>query len=105
VSADEVTRAVDLLVGQVAHWLAPRWAAPTADGRSRGDVVYGLVQRMADRVAEAEGGPRRPVPRLAGDLVLPDQLRVMAADLVAAAPSPQVLAAAAADVAAVRRAL
>jgi hypothetical protein len=45
------------------------------------------------------------VPRLVGDLGLPDQLRVMAADLVAAAPPPEVLAAAAADVTAVRRAL
>jgi hypothetical protein len=41
-----------------------------------------LVQRLADLGAAAEGLPRRAVPRPEHDLVLPDQLAVMAADLL-----------------------
>lgn len=59
------------------HWEAPRWRA---DGR--GDRVYALVQRLADLGADAEGRPHRVVPR-ESDLVLPDQLRVVADDLLA----------------------
>jgi hypothetical protein len=54
--------------------------------------MYRLVQRLADAVADAEGRPHRTVPRLANDLALPDQLRVMAADVIAAHPDPAVLA-------------
>lgn len=50
---------------------------------SRADLVYGLVQRLADRAADAERRERRAVPRL-DDVVLPDQLRVMRDDLLAA---------------------
>ncbi|MFP5218341.1 MAG: hypothetical protein ACLGIG_01195, partial [Actinomycetes bacterium] len=39
-----------------------------------------LAQRLADAAADAEGLPRRPLPRL-DDLVLPDQLAVTADDL------------------------
>jgi hypothetical protein len=77
--ADELEASVRKLVGQVAHWTPPRWAA---SGRSA--LVQGLVQQLADRAADAEGGPRRPVPRLDNDLALPDQLRVVAADLIRA---------------------
>ncbi|MGW4497135.1 hypothetical protein ACWENR_00730 [Micromonospora sp. NPDC004336] len=105
-SAAELDRAVGLLVRQVGHWQQPRWAAPTADGDvSRADLVHRLVQEIADLAADAEGGPRRGVPRLDNDLALPDQLRVVAADLVAAAPPPEVLARAAAGVTATRDAL
>jgi hypothetical protein len=97
--ADRLATAVDRLVRQIAHWQPGRWSV---DGR--GDRVYGLVQRLADRGAEAE--LRRPavVPRLA-DAVLPDQLRVMADDLSAAGAPAELLAAAADDVDAVRRTL
>jgi hypothetical protein len=47
---------------------------------------------------------RRPVPRV-GDLVLPDQVRVMADDLLAVAPSDDLLRQATDEVNAVRRAL
>jgi hypothetical protein len=97
---DELIRAVDLLVRQVGHWTPERWARS-----GRVDRMHALVQRLADRAADAEGEPRRPVPRLPSDLALPDQLRVIAADLVAAQPSPTVLADAADDVTAVRRSL
>jgi hypothetical protein len=103
-SGEELGRAVDLLVRQAGHWTAGRWAVP-AGGGTRGDLVHALVQRVADLDADAEGRPRRPVPRLVIDTGLPDQLRVVAADLIAAAPSAAVLAAAAGDVDSVRRSL
>ena len=96
---------VDRLVGRIAHWTPSRWKLPTASGASRADVVHGLVQEIADLGADAEGRPRRPVPRLDNDLVLPDQLRVVTADLLAAARDPAVLAGAADRVTAVGRAL
>jgi hypothetical protein len=54
--------------------------------------VHDLVQEVADLAADAEGQPHRPVPRLDNDLALADQLRVVAADLIAAAPGATVLA-------------
>jgi hypothetical protein len=66
--------------------------------------VYRLVQRLADLSADAEHRGRRPVPRV-GDLVLPDQVRVMADDLLAAAPPDELLRQATDEVNAVRRAL
>jgi hypothetical protein len=105
-SAEDLRRAVDLLVGQVGHWTPPRWAASGADGATpRGDLVHLLVQQIADRCADAEGEPRRPVPRLENDLALPDQLRVVAADLAAADPGAEVLAEAAVRVRTTRQAL
>jgi hypothetical protein len=67
--------------------------------------VYGLVQRFADWAADLEGQPRRAVPRLDSDLALRDQLRVVAADLVATTPPPDVAAAALAAVDAARQTL
>lgn len=101
----DLQRAVELFVGQTGHWTASRWAQPAGPAGTRGDLTYGLVQRIADRAADAEGQPRRPVPRLVADPALIDQLRVVTADLVAADPSGEVAAAAAADVEAVRAAL
>ena len=56
--------------------------------------MHGLVQRLADAGAEVEGRPTRPVPRLASDLALPDQIRVVAADLRAAGAAEPALVAA-----------
>jgi hypothetical protein len=111
-AADRLFQAVDRLAGQVSHWQPSRWsAAATAvqpgAGRRSGrpsDRVFELVQRLADLVAAVEQRPRLEVPRLA-DLVLPDQLRVVAADLVTAGAPVDVVTAAADDVAAVRRTL
>jgi hypothetical protein len=94
----EFRTSVDRLLNQVGHWEQGRWSA---DGRA--EAVHSLIQRLADLAAGAEGRPPLPVPRLS-DLTLPDQLRVMADDLAAAA-SPETLTAAAADVEEVRRAL
>lgn len=91
-SVADLTRAVDRLLRRVSHWEPPRWSARVADGAgTRGDLMHALVQRIADHAADAEGTPRRTVPRLDNDAVLPDQLRVVAADLVAANPSPEVV--------------
>lgn len=81
--SDPLVRQAELLVGQVTHWTPARW-------RGRSDGVYALVQRLADACAETEGRPALAVPRLA-DTVLPDQIRVMVADLVAASPDAEVL--------------
>lgn len=43
--------------------------------------MHALIQALADLTADAEGRPRRPVPRLPSDLHLPDQLQVIALDL------------------------
>jgi hypothetical protein len=53
--------------------------------------MHALVQELADTGARAEHRPPRDVPRLDNDLALPDQLRVVTADLVAASPDDEVL--------------
>ena len=90
----ELQHAVDRLVGRVAHWTPVRWTKVASDtGASRAERVHELVQRLADAAADAEGTPRHAVPRLDNDLALPDQLRVVAADvLTACAERPDVLA-------------
>lgn len=89
----ELRRAVDLVVGRVAHWTPARWTRPAyGPAGSRAECVHHLVQRLADATADAERMPRRAVPRLDNDLALPDQLRVVAADALAAcATRPEVL--------------
>jgi hypothetical protein len=105
-SAAELDRAVQLLVRQVGHWQQPRWSAPAEGGNvSRADLVHKLVQEIANLGADVEGEPRREVPRLPSDLALPDQLRVVAADLIAAGAPEPVLARAAAAIAATRSTL
>jgi hypothetical protein len=98
VTADDFAVSVDRLLNQVRHWGPGRWR------RSRADLVYGLVQRLADLGADAEHRSRRVVPRV-GDLALRDQLRVMADDLLGAAPPDEVFRQATEEVKAVRRAL
>ncbi|MEV6812263.1 hypothetical protein [Micromonospora sp. NPDC051296] len=102
----ELARGVELLVRQVGHWQQPRWSAIASAGNvSRADLVHRLVQEIANLTADAEGEPRRGVPRLDNDLALPDQLRVVATDLLAAGPPDEILARAATEVAATRTAL
>jgi len=89
---------VERLHNQVRHWEQGRWwSRAAAGGATRGDLLYALVQHLADLGADAEHRPRRPVPR-EHDMVLPDQLRVLADDLLAASPSETVLDEAAAAV-------
>jgi len=105
VTAQELTAAVRRLFGHVSHWTPPRWAAFGVSGVPRRETVSALIQHLADLGAAAEGGPRRVVPAPDSDLVLPDQLRVVADDLIAAAPGTEVLARAATQVTAAHRAL
>jgi hypothetical protein len=76
--------AVDRFVARVGHWEPARWVKPARSGRPRSDVVHALVQTLADLSRAVEGRPPRAVPRLDNDLALPDQVRVMAADLLLA---------------------
>jgi hypothetical protein len=80
---------VERLLNQVRVWEQPRWSLP-ALGQTRADLTYALVQRLADLGADAEGRAHRPVPR-EHDMILPDQLRVTADDLLAARPPDAVL--------------
>ncbi|WP_433301005.1 hypothetical protein ACQP2F_04855 [Actinoplanes sp. CA-030573] len=89
---------IERLLTQVRHWEQPRWRG------HRSDQTFALAQLLADLAADAEGRPRRPLPR-EHDMVLPDQLRVLADDLLAAAPPPPVLAEAAEAVENLRAAL
>ena len=102
---------VDRLINLVAHWEQGRWwsrpnlrHAAGSVPPTRADLAYGLVQRLADLGADADGRPRRPVPRL-NDMVLADQLRVMADDLLAADAGEDLLKLAADDVEALRHSL
>jgi hypothetical protein len=105
VGAADFETAVQRLITQVGHWEAARWSAPAAGGGStRAEAVRTLVQRLADQAADAEQRRHRPVPRLA-ETVLPDQLRVMADDLLAAQPPEDVLTRATEAVTEVRSAL
>ena len=84
-AAESFAKSVDRLLTQVSHWEQPRWAAGAP---TKADLVYGLVQRLADLGADAESRERRHVPRLS-DLILRDQIRVMADDLLATGAEPQ----------------
>ncbi|MFI5492741.1 hypothetical protein [Actinoplanes sp. NPDC051859] len=101
--ADELRTATQRLLAQVGHWESGRWSTSVGEG-SRGDLVFALVQRLADLAADAERRPRREVPREA-DTALPDQLRVTIDDLLLAEPTGNVLTQAAADLLAVRKTL
>ncbi len=74
-----------------------------SSGVTKGDTLYVLVQRLADLAADAEGEPRRTVPRLENDTALPHQLSVLVNDLAAAGKPDALSAAAAAIVAASHR--
>lgn len=103
--AAEFETAVQRLITQVGHWETGRWGArASAAAGTRGETVFALVQRLADLAADVEQHPHRPVPRLA-DTVLPDQVRVMADDLLAAGPPEDLLVRATEDLTAVRAAL
>jgi hypothetical protein len=78
VSVDELRRTTDLLLNQVGHWTPARW-------KGQIEPVYELAQRLADQAADRTGTPRHPVPRV-GDHALPDQLRVIVSDFIAAEP-------------------
>ena len=64
---EDLKQVTELLLNQVSHWSSARWGG-------RGQLLHEALQRIA--------GPRHPLPRLA-DTVLPDQLRVVVAEVLA----------------------
>lgn len=84
-----IGREVQRVISGVAYWSPARWRSPAPGGGDRVAAVAELIQTLADAAAVAEGRPSRPVPRLPHDTALPDQLRVVAADLVAVDPGPE----------------
>ena len=92
-------------MARVGHWDPDRWTKPARAGRSRADVVFDLVQSLGELSRRAEALPPRPVPRLDNDLALPDQVRVIAADLLVAGASAEDMARAAGWIDATTRAL
>jgi hypothetical protein len=103
VAADDLAVA-DGLLGRLRRWNRRSWAAAAAGGGSRADAAHAAVQRLADLAAAVEGRPPRPVPRLHGDLALPDQLAVMVID-VRRTGDPAAARIAAAELSALRDAL
>jgi hypothetical protein len=90
------------LLPRLRRWDAASWSVPVA-GRVRADVAAEVVQRLADAGADAEGRPRRPVPRRPG--VNPaDQLTVVVDDILRTG-DPAALRTAGAELAALRGAL
>ena len=74
------------LVDRLRLWTPARWAAAAPGFGTRADLARHLAQSFADQAAAAEGGPPHPLPTLAADLAVPDQLAVTADDLVRAGP-------------------
>lgn len=103
-TAEDFATSVDRLLNQVRHWETDRWAVRHTAGsaQTRSDLLYALVQRLADLGADAEGRLHRRVPRLS-DLSLADQLRVVADDLLAAGAPDELLTIATDDVGGLRR--
>jgi hypothetical protein len=91
------------LVQRLRLWTPARWAAASEPFGTRGDLAHHLAQALADLAADADGQPRRPLPRLDSDLALPDQLSVTADDLARATPPAEVARAATLHVLAHRR--
>jgi hypothetical protein len=100
---DDLTTA-DGLVGRLRRWNRRSWAAALPGGGTRADATHAAVQRLADLAAAVDGRPNRPVPRLPGDLTLPDQLAVMLID-VRNTGDPAAISTAAAELATLRDAL
>jgi len=100
-TVDVLLRQTGRLRRSVSVWSAARWAATPRPLPNRlptsttcAGVAHHLVQVLADLGADAEGRPRREVPRSESDLVLPDQLLVMAYDIAQAEPDDALLQAA-----------
>jgi hypothetical protein len=91
------------LLPRLRRWTPDSWAQPAGPGVSRAEVAATAVQRLADLGADAEGRPRRPVPR-PPDANPADQLAVMVDDILRTA-DPVAARAAADELAALKTAL
>lgn len=107
----DVAAAAAEMLPRLRRWDSASWsvAAQQPDARrwsrrpSRADVAAAVVQRLADLAADAEGQPRRTVPRVAG-VNLADQLTVMVDDILRTG-DPATLRAAAIELSDLRAAL
>lgn len=70
------------LVARLRLWTPQRWSAALPPFGSRADLVH----HLAAGFVRAGGETDRPLPRLASDLGLPDQLAVTADDLLRVRP-------------------
>ena len=100
-SVEELLRHTGRLRSSVSVWSAGRWMAPPRPlpgllptSTTCAGVARHLVQVLADLGADAEGRPRREVPAAESNLVLPDQLLVMAYDIAEAGPDETLVRAA-----------
>jgi hypothetical protein len=89
-----LAKEVQSLVQRLRLWTPQRWAALCDPWGTRADCGRHLAQWLADRAAELEGGPARPLPVLSPDLLVADQLAVTGDDLVRAEPEPDLVRAA-----------
>lgn len=80
-AADRLAVESEVVVGRMSRWNGAGWHVPVG-GTTRAELVFGLVQRLADLAADAERRDRRSVPWLEPG-ILPDQLAVMVHDLLA----------------------
>lgn len=81
-----LAKEVGSLVQRLRLWTPARWAAACEPWGTRADLGRHLAQWCADRAAELEGSPLRPLPVLSPDLLVADQLAVTGDDLVRARP-------------------
>lgn len=77
---DRLWSEVEVLLRRLGRWTAGSWTVRVA-GRTRADTVFALVQCLADVAADAEGRPRRAVPRR-DEQLFHDQLTVVAHDVL-----------------------
>ncbi|HZM78012.1 MAG TPA: hypothetical protein VFC19_20015 [Candidatus Limnocylindrales bacterium] len=70
-------RLTEVVLNQVSHWSEARWGP-------LGETLHDVIQRMA--------GPDHALPRL-GSVALPDQLRVIVADVLREGDSTRIDAA------------
>jgi hypothetical protein len=104
-AAARLSAAAGSLLNRVGHWTDARWSASAGPGLTRADIVFGLVQYLADLVAAVENREPRNVPRLKNDQALPDQIQVMINDLLRARAAATVLESATAAIEATAAAL
>jgi hypothetical protein len=79
-AAELLAREARSLVERLRLWTPQRWAAAAPPYGTRADLAHHLAQSFVTAAGETD----RPLPRLDGDLTLPDQLAVTADDLVRA---------------------
>jgi hypothetical protein len=84
-----LAKEVASLVQRLRLWTPTRWQAAAPDWGTRADLARHLAQSLADLAADAEGQPRRALPVLQTDLLVPDQLAVSGDDLVRTRPDEQ----------------